>query len=188
MDKPMPDFMFRGMSLMLRCRDLFRPRERILEEVGLKHGYKVLDFGCGPGSYSKIVARYVGENGRIYALDIHPLAVRKLQDIAREMGLKNLEAICSNCATGLPSESIDVVLLYDVFHMLHDKQAVLSELHRVIKSDGVLSVSDHHMKKSDIISKLTNTGIFELMRKGKYTYSFHKASKKGDTRNSGLRM
>ena len=51
MDKPMPKIMFMGQCLMIKCRDIFRPREIILGEVDIKPDSKVLDFGCGPGSY-----------------------------------------------------------------------------------------------------------------------------------------
>ena len=51
MDKPIPKIGFIGMSFAFKCRDLFRPRERIVEEVDIKPDSTVLDFGCGPGSY-----------------------------------------------------------------------------------------------------------------------------------------
>lgn len=50
MAEKMNDLGFRIMSMMFKCRDLFAPRKKILEEVGLKEGDRILDFGCGPGS------------------------------------------------------------------------------------------------------------------------------------------
>ena len=74
----------------------------------------------------------------------------------------------------MPDNSIDVVLLYDVFHELSDPQAVLSELHRVLKQGGILSFNDHHMSEDKIISEVTSGQLFRLSRKGKKTYSFLK--------------
>lgn len=88
--------------------------------------------------------------------------------------MKNIEIIHSNCKTGLPDNSIDVVLLYDVLHELNKPNEVLKEIHRVLKSNGILSVSDHHMKENEIISKVTNRGLFKLLRKGERTYNFLK--------------
>jgi len=51
---------------------------------------------------------------------------------------------------------------------------VLEELRRVLKPDGILSFSDHHMKENEIVSKVTSRGLFRLSRKGKRTYSFSK--------------
>jgi len=69
---------------------------------------------------------------------------------------------------------VDVVLLYDTFHDLSHPSGVLEELHRVLKPNGFLSFSDHHMKENEIVSKVTNKGLFRLSRKGKGTYSFSK--------------
>ncbi|VVB55970.1 Ubiquinone/menaquinone biosynthesis C-methyltransferase UbiE [uncultured archaeon] len=86
--------------------------------------------------------------------------------------LTNVETICSDSKTGLPDNSIDVVLLYDVIHDLDNPDEVLEELHRVLKLNGILSVSDHHMKENEIVSKVTNRGLFRLSGKGERTYSF----------------
>ena len=83
-----------------------------------------------------------------------------------------METICSDCATGLPDKEIGTVLLYDIFHMFKDKRKVLSELHRVLRDDGILSFSDHHMKEKNIISEMKEINLFELRKKNKRTYSF----------------
>jgi len=174
MDKPMSDFDFQFMSVGYKFRDLFRPRRNILEELGIEPGFHVLDYGCGPGSYIIPLAELVGESGKVYAMDIHPLAIQRVQDIASKKQLTNVETILSDCQTGLPDNTLDAVLLYDAFHHLSDPDVVLKELHRVLKPDGVLSFSDHHMKENEIVSAVTNSGLFSLSRKGQRTYSFIK--------------
>jgi ubiquinone/menaquinone biosynthesis C-methylase UbiE len=74
MGKLQSNFDFRLMSLVLRLRDLRLPRMEIMREVGIQTGSWVLDFGCGPGSYVPAVSELVGPSGKVYALDIHPLA------------------------------------------------------------------------------------------------------------------
>jgi ubiquinone/menaquinone biosynthesis C-methylase UbiE len=174
MDKPKSDLAFRSMSLMYKFRNFFIPRKKILKEVEIKPGFHVLDYGCGPGSYIVPLAKLVGNTGKIYALDIHPLAIQRVQNIASKKGLTNLEAIYSDCKTGLPDNSVDAVLLYDIFHDLDAPNEVLRELHRVLKPNGILSFSDHHMKGNEILSKISNGGLFRLLRKGKRTYGFLK--------------
>jgi len=146
----------------------------ILEEVGIKLGFHVLDYGCGPGSYIIPLAELVGKSGKIYALDIHPLAIQRVQSIAEKKQLTNVEITRSDRKTGLSDNSVDVVLLYDTFHTLGDPNGVLRELHRILKPNGILSFSDHHKKEDEIVSKVTNRGLFRLSRKGKRTYSFLK--------------
>jgi ubiquinone/menaquinone biosynthesis C-methylase UbiE len=171
-DRYMPNLMFKGMALMFRLRDLLEPREKILDEVDIRPGFHVLDYGCGPGGYVVETAERIGESGIIYALDIHPLAVQSVADLTGKRGLTNVETILSGCKTGLPGGSLDLVLLYDIFHMLSDPQAILTELHRVLKPGGALSFHDPHMREDDIVAGVTGTHLFRLAQKGRYTYHF----------------
>jgi ubiquinone/menaquinone biosynthesis C-methylase UbiE len=146
-----------------------------LKEADIAIGFSVLDYGCGPGSYIESTAKLVGKSGRIFALDIHPSAIKKVRNIAIKKHLENLETIQSNCVTGLPDVSIDVVLLYDIFHGLSDPNGVLRELYRVLKSKkGIISFSDHHLRENEILAGLTSGGLFRLLKKGDRTYSFIK--------------
>ena len=174
MDKPKPNFDFKFMSLGYKFRDFFLPRKNVLEEVGIKPGFQVLDYGCGPGGYIMPLAELVGKSGKIYALDIHPLAIESVRRIALKNQLTNVETILSDCQTGLPDKSLDVVLLYDTLHTLSDPDGVLEELHRVLKPDGVLSLSDHHMEENEIIPKMTDKGFFKLSGKGRRVYNLSK--------------
>jgi ubiquinone/menaquinone biosynthesis C-methylase UbiE len=175
MSKPVSNLGFTLMSLSFKFRDLIKPRRDILVEAGIKPGFKVLDYGCGPGSYTVIAAELVGTDGKVYALDVHPLAIKKVQGLAAKKGLGNIESILSDCATGLENGSVDVVLLYDVYHGLGNPEAVLQEIHRVMRPDGLVSFSDHHMKDSEIVPEVRKTGLFKLSGKGRKTYSFIKA-------------
>ena len=62
--------------------------------------------------------------------------------------MDNLKTILTNCSTKLPDGTIDVMLLYDIYHNLSNPNEVLGELHRVLKSMGILSLSEHHMKEN----------------------------------------
>jgi ubiquinone/menaquinone biosynthesis C-methylase UbiE len=172
MDKPEPNFHFRLMALSYKLRDIFLPRMNILKEVEIRPGSHVLDYGCGPGGYILPLAELVGQSGKIYALDIHPLAIKMVQHIALKRQITNVETICSDCKTGLPDDSIDIVLLYDTLHTLSDPNDIIGELHRVLKPNGILSITDHHMKEDDIVTKVINTGFFGLSGKNKRTCNF----------------
>jgi ubiquinone/menaquinone biosynthesis C-methylase UbiE len=172
MDKPESNRGFKLMTLSYKLRDLRLPRRKILAEVDIRPGFSVLDYGCGPGSYIIPLAELVGEWGKVYALDIHPLAISGVERLASKKHLANVETILSNCETGLDSGSLDVVLLYDVFHHLSDREGVLRELHRVLRPEGILSFSDHHIKERDIVAEVTDGGLFKPVRRGPKTYTF----------------
>jgi 23S rRNA U2552 (ribose-2'-O)-methylase RlmE/FtsJ len=56
------DLHFKLMSLQYKIRDFFNPPVNILKSAGIKPGYYVLDFGCGPGGYSISASRLIGKN------------------------------------------------------------------------------------------------------------------------------
>ena len=170
----MSELGFKAMAFTFKIRDFFSPRRNIVKEAGIKEGYSVLDFGCGSGSYVLAVAELVGKSGKVYALDVQPLAIEMVKKIAEKKKLTNVKTILSDMKTGLPDDSIDVALLYDVFHDLTDPESILEELHRVLKVEGILSLSDHHMEQEEIVSNVTRRNFFRLLRKGEKTYSFAK--------------
>lgn len=167
---------FKLMSFSFKIRDLFLPRINVLNEVGIKPGSTVLDYGCGSGSYILPLSSLIGVSGKIFALDIHPLAIKSTVDISTKNGLRNVKTIQSNYATGLPDQSVDVVLLYDTYHDLNNPDEVLQEINRILKPEGVLSFSDHHMKDDEIMEKITQNNLFKILRKNKKTYTLSKST------------
>ena len=183
MDGEKSNLDFRLMSLKFRLRDLLLPRKKILQEAGIKKGFSVLDYGCGPGGYLPPLAAMVGATGRIYALDIKPLAIEMVKKMVIKKRLQNVETILSGGDTGLPDESIDIVLLYDVYHGLRQPHKILAEINRVLKPCGILSFNDHHMRGEEIRNRLTEKGFFSLLNKGKRVHNFTKVERdKADAR------
>ena len=174
MEKTHSDFGFKFMSLMFKLRDLFKPRGRVLKEAGIGPGVQVLDFGCGPGGYIIPLNKLIGSYGKIYALDVNPQAIEAVKNIASKKNLNNVETILSDGKTGLPDTSMDFVLLYDVLHHLSRPEDTLGEIYRVLKPEGILSMSDHHIEDDDIIRTITAPGTFKLLKRDKITFSFVK--------------
>ena len=175
-DEPMTDIAFKFMAWMLGgMRDRFQNPRAKLERVGIREGQTVLDFGCGIGSFAIPAAQIVGERGKAYALDIHPLAIEAVEKKAKKEKLTNITAILSDGDTGLPDESIDVILLYDTIHMIKDKQMLLEELHRVLKPDGFLSVwAPHQPKVNKAVEIVQENGLFSLRDQDKKLLNFKK--------------
>jgi ubiquinone/menaquinone biosynthesis C-methylase UbiE len=169
-----------GFNLMqnigMPIRNLFMPPAKMLAEVSINPGDKVLDYGCGPGTFSILAAELVGPSGMVYALDVHPLAIQSVEQKARKRRLANIKTILSSCDSSLAENYLDLVIFFDVFHDLDNRQEVLVELHRILKSDATLCFSDHHLKEEVILKSLTEKGWFELKSKGKRTFSFGKGS------------
>ena len=160
--KPMPNIAFRLMSLTFALRYRFKDVRKPLNQAGITEGQTVLDFGCGPGYYSIAAAKMVGAKGKVYSLDIQPLAARSVEQRASKEGLTNIQTIVSDKGTGLPDQSVDTVLAYDMIHMVQDKQALKKEIYRVLKPNGIFSVLVDHVKVEDIIKILEEDGLFKL--------------------------
>ena len=164
-DRPVNRYSFKIMTLILRLRDIFSPPERMLGQINdIKPGAYILDYGCGPGSYSIAVSELVGPTGKVYAVDIHPVAVREVQNKANEKGIPNLETLLTNCNLEIPDSSIDVVLLIYVLHDFKNPSSILSELGRVLKHDGILVVKDQKLENDKVISIVSSTN-FRLIKK-----------------------
>jgi len=165
---------FRLMCFVFKIRDFLFPRIHVLEEVGIQPGSVVLDYGCGCGSYILPLACIIGSAGEIYALDIQRSAVQAVETLVAKNSLKNVKTIFSDCRTGLPDQSVDTVLLYDIFHHLDNADEILRELSRILKPEGRLSFSDHHMKAEVIEEKFTGHPLFTIKKKDKKTVTLSK--------------
>ena len=162
---------------MFRMRDKIKSPRLKLENASVKPGQVVLDYGCGPGSYTIEAAEIVGDAGKVYAADIHPLSSEKVQKAATKRGLENIETILidgATNATGLKDNCVDVILSFDMFQQVSNKSQLIEEWHRLLKSNAILALDSHHMEEQDIISAVTGEGLFELEEQKEKMYIFAK--------------
>ncbi len=105
--------------------------------VGLKQGEVVLDLGCGAGLDLYFYAKAVGENGKVYGLDISEDMVNKAKANMETAGIENAEIKCGH-SDSLPFKDsfFDVVASNGIYNLSPDKEAVMREVFRVLKSGG----------------------------------------------------
>ena len=109
----------------------------------LREGETVLDLGSGGGIDVLLSARRVGDTGLAYGLDMTDEMLELAQRNAREAGVGNAIFLKGHMEEiPLPSASVDVVISNCVINLSVDKQAVLSEIARVLKPGGRLGISD----------------------------------------------
>jgi len=159
----MPDFAYRVYMCFCWVTDLVHTVRSRFENIPVEEGMVVVDYGCGPGRYAVPAAKAVGPEGRVIAVDVHPLAVRATQRKAARESLANLETVLvDGYDTGIESASADLVMLLDAFHMVGDRDAVLREIHRILKEDGVLFMDPGHMKLETAKEIVEGTGLFAV--------------------------
>lgn len=122
--------------------------KKILKNLNICTGQKILDAGCGNGYMTKKFSKLVGETGKVYALDRDKVFI----DILRKQTDKtNIVAVAGDITsnTGFGDSSMDLVYLSTVFHIFNTTQLAgfIKEVKRVLKSKGQLAIVN--IKKQD---------------------------------------
>lgn len=125
-------------------RDIIDPNS-ILNKIGLKKGDIFLDAGCGDGYISIAASSFVGEHGRVYALDIYEKSIEEVKREIDEKGIKNIVPLLADLTNKIPinDSSVDVLLMANVLHGFvanNEIAQVMKEVLRVLKKDGALVI------------------------------------------------
>jgi len=139
---------------------------KTLQRIGIKSYQSILDFGCGSGTYTIPVAKIVGKQGNVYALDKDKNALDNLMKKAKLGGLKNIRRMATSgeLSIDLPDESVDVSLIFDVFHryyfpQIEDRKRLLDEIYRITKTNGFVSVWPKHME-SEVRAEIEGANFY----------------------------
>jgi ubiquinone/menaquinone biosynthesis C-methylase UbiE len=115
-----------------------------MRALGIEAGWRVLDFGCGPGRYAVPLAQVVGAGGEVIAADKKILSIHRLRKSAerrRPAGKLTIERRdAMEVLAGIERASLDAVLLFDVLHHVKDLSALAGELARAVRDGGLAIV------------------------------------------------
>jgi len=139
---------------------------KLLKKIGIRSGQTILDFGAGVGHYTIPAARVVGNDGLIYAFDKDKNALEELQRKLKKQELKNITLIETdgNLKIDLENSSVDVVLAYDVLHLVDDRKGLYKQVYQVLRQGGLFSVYPKHNKLDSPgwgLEKITPRDIIE---------------------------
>jgi len=120
--------------------------EKVLSQLNIQEGMHIADFGCGHGFFAIPMARMVGDNGIIYAIDILKEALQALNSQIIRLGINNIKLIRANLeeysSTRIASDLCNIVLITNVLFQSQHKQEIIKEAKRVLKLDGYLAIID----------------------------------------------
>jgi ubiquinone/menaquinone biosynthesis C-methylase UbiE len=159
----MPDWAFRTMAFIFNVTDLFKSPDNKLRPFNIQNGQTVIDYGCGTGRYLPQASGLVGENGIIYAVDIHELAIKSAFHQIEKHELKNVKPVLTDGkSVKVPAHCADIIYALDMFHMVKDTDSFLQELKRLIKPDGNLYLEDGHQPRPLTREKIINSGCWDI--------------------------
>ncbi|MFA7209542.1 MAG: class I SAM-dependent methyltransferase [Parcubacteria group bacterium] len=114
--------------------------DAIVEKLDFAPGSIVADFGCGSGYFSLPIAKKIGEQGIVYALDILPSSLETVSSQAKVTGINNIIVKRVNLekegGSKLADRSCDWVVMKDMLFQNKNKVTVLSEARRILKDQG----------------------------------------------------
>jgi arsenite methyltransferase len=109
----------------------------------IEPGLTVLDLGCGAGTDLLIAAQMLGPAGRVIGVDMTTTMLARARESAEAMGLADVELHESLIeSVPLPDASVDIVISNGVIDLIVDKDAVFSEIDRLLRPGGRLQVAD----------------------------------------------
>jgi ubiquinone/menaquinone biosynthesis C-methylase UbiE len=121
-------------------RTYMRP---VLDRIGIRAGERVLELGPGPGAFTVGAAERVGPEGFLVAVDIQAEMIVQVDQRVQQAGLTNVEThVASAYQLPIVDQSVDRAFLITVLPEIPDRHRALSELHRVLRPGGVLSITE----------------------------------------------
>ena len=145
----------------------------LLEALQIKPGQTICDLGCGNGFYTLELARRVGPEGIVYAVDIQPQMLRLLVARARQEKLFNIKPVLGTFIDPrLPNGKVDLVFCVDVYHEFSHPEKMLRCIRESLSDGGQVVLAEfrgedasvpikplHKMTKAQVKKELEPNGF-----------------------------
>jgi demethylmenaquinone methyltransferase/2-methoxy-6-polyprenyl-1,4-benzoquinol methylase len=171
-------FVFKKLLAILESpiRYRFNNPDKLVKASGIKSGQTVLEVGCGSGFFTVSASDMVGDQGRVYAIDVHPTAVEETAKKIHDRGITNVKVTKADAHdTGLADASFDVILLYGVIPApVISLERLSKEMQRLLKPEGVLAVWTVSLLWSP--KSITTTHLFSYLGKNNGVHQFKRST------------
>lgn len=177
-------------------REIYRYRQQIVESMQLEPGMHVADVGAGTGFLSLLMAERVGEQGKVYAVDIAQNFVDNIRDRARQQGLYQVTGVVNReDDVALTEASIDKALICDTYHHFEYPRSMMISLHKALRKEGEVIIIDFRkvaglssdwvmghvrLNKKQVIKEVEKAGFSYLGEENLLRYNYFLRFKKQD--------
>lgn len=128
----------------------------MLTNLGVRTGMTICDMGCGNGFHTLRMAEMTGKKGLVYGVDVQPEMLGLLRERMEEDVIENIVPILGSFHNPrLPPDSIDLILLVDVYHEFSHPEEMLAAMRKSLKPDGVIVMVEYREEDPEVpIKKL----------------------------------
>jgi arsenite methyltransferase len=125
-------------------RPKWLPPNEVITSLEIQSGMSVADIGAGTGYFTLPIARAVGSDGKVHAVDFQTgmldLLGKKLLEPNAPTNIPLIHGTATH--TTLPSVCADLVFLANVWHEVDDHALVLKEAARILRKNGRMAILD----------------------------------------------
>ena len=158
-------------------REVFANREKIVAAAKVKPGMKVADVGAGTGLFTRLFAKAVGPEGKVYAVDIAKNFLQHIEKTTKENGIENVETVLATAdSSNLRPDSVDLVFISDTYHHFEFPQKTMASVHRALRPGGRVGVVDFHR-----IEGVSSEWVLGHVRAGQEVF-------RGEIESAGFRL
>lgn len=132
---------------LLKClehprRKKYNNPEKLVGNACISNGQVILEIGCGSGFFTEEISKRVGRAGKVYATDIHPIAIKEMEKKVTALGLINVVVQQQDALNTTFSDNMfDMIILYGVIPApVISIKKLSKEMYRVLKPDGVCAI------------------------------------------------
>ena len=125
-------------------RDAWQKPKEVIEKLAITPGSRVADLGAGGGYFTWYLARAIGPQGTVYAVDIDETGLGIIEKEMNARGIHNVVPIHAEAGDAKLSEPVDLVFSCDTYHHMNDRIAYFRSLTRYLKPGGRVAILDFH--------------------------------------------
>lgn len=117
--------------------------DRVIRTLNLEKGQVVADLGAGSGLFSRPMARAVGSEGLVYAIDIDPSMLEHVDETAGEQDLSNIRTVLAGEFDPRIPQKVDLIFICDTLHQIENPGEYLRLLARYMKPSARVAIIDY---------------------------------------------